>query len=206
MPACKYDGLKPVPLKDAAAYKQTLDFFVGEPFDSTSPRFPANQVNIRMQNSSLPTRGESTDSLSFWVLSSYEVARCIRGGMKADGTPDWNPEFCDRSGPVGEGRMRVGTEGEMVSSNFVLFNSCPNLSAAALGNCSGGTCPSQTLCSGRGSWIAFSQFGALPANLTEAFKVDNGGRIKASGFHIELCDSGTVDAQRDRIFPIPQPA
>jgi hypothetical protein len=41
--------------------------------------------------------------------------------------------------------------------------------------------------------------------LSRNFKVNNGERIEASAFHVELCDSGTVDTVRDRFVPVPVP-
>lgn len=185
--------------------------FLGEPFDSTSAFFPANQLNIRMQSAS--GGWEFADVLFFWVYDSWEVARCVRGRLNADGTPDWNTNACDRSS--GEGRMLIGTEGdgiegELVTSHFVLQNSCPSaqLSAAGLGTCAGGTCPDLALCPGRGSWIEFSRFGpdtdrSMP--LGRAFKVNKDEPIEATAFHVELCDQNTVDRAAQRLVPVSQP-
>jgi hypothetical protein len=217
VPGCSFSNGIPQPLKYTPPYSQNLEFFAGVPFDSTTPRFPANQVSLRMQPSS--TRLEFADALKFWVRNSYEVGRCIRGRVNPDGTPDWDLALCDRSvlGPSGEGRLFVGTEDETVTSAFVLFYTCPQAlpSAVALGSCAGGSCPDVAVCPGRGSWIAFSEFGsALPPGnlpppkdeLRSDFKIQNGEPIEASAFHIELCDHGTVDAVLNREFPIPTPA
>ena len=159
---------------------------------------------------------EFADAIFFWVYDSWEVARCISGRMNDDGTPDWNTDACDRSaqalGPSGEGRMRIGTEGELVSSHFVLQSSCQgaSLSASGLGSCAGGTCPDVTICPGRGSWISFSRFGATQEDLTmplgRDFKVNKDDPIEASAFHVELCDSDTVQAIQDGTLPVPTPA
>jgi hypothetical protein len=187
--------------------------FLGEPFDSTSVRYPANQLNIRMQ--SISGGWEFADVLFFWVYDSWEVARCVRGLMNANGTPDWNTDACDRSS--GHGRMLIGTEGdgtqgELVTSHFALQASClgAQLSAAALGTCAGGSCPDVSLCPGRGSWIEFSCFGACApdlasANLDRSFRVNKDDPIAATAFHVELCDQNTVDATVQRIVPVPRP-
>jgi hypothetical protein len=188
--------------------------FLGEPFDSTSAFFPANQLNIRMQSTS--GGWEFADVLFFWVYNSWEVARCLRGRMNADGTPDWNTNACDWSS--GEGRMLIGTEGdgiegELVTSHFVLQNSCPSaqLSASALGACAGGTCPEVAKCPGRGSWIQFSEFGDKSyltdrsKPLDDGFKVNKDEPIAATAFHVELCDQDTIDRAAQRLVPVSKP-
>jgi len=232
VPACSFDEMRrAVPLYDEAKavtqnaknpecldpdtnevmpYCGEWNHFVAEPYDSTSPRYPASQLNIRMQN--ISGGWEFADTIFFWVYDGWEVARCARGVMNADGSPDWNTEECDRSvpGPSGEGRMRIGTEGELVTSHLVLQFVCPgaNLSATGLGSCEGGSCPNLTLCPGRGSWISFSRFGDPSTDLshTRDFKVNKGDPVEASAFHVELCDSNTVDAIQDHTLPVPEPA
>ena len=101
-----------------------------------------------------------------------------------------------------------GTHGELVTSHFVLQNSCPNgqLSADALGTCAGGSCPDVALCPGRGSWIEFSRFGASSPDLSKRdFKVNKDDPIEASAFHVELCDQNTIDGTIKRIVPVPPP-
>lgn len=214
VPACTFPGGQARPLSTTGTFDEHWRFFRGEPFDSTTPRYPANQINIRMQRTS--ARWEFADAITFWVLDSYEAARCMRHRVNADGTNDWNPAYCDGAmaslGPMGEGRMLVGTEGEKVRSHLFLPDSCPDapVSADALGSCAGGSCPPVTVCPGRNSWIAFSQFGSPPADLTQpvfpGFKVNNGESIRASAFHVELCDEATVDAQQALMVPLPGPA
>jgi hypothetical protein len=213
IPACSFSNGKAQPLGNGSNYNAEWHYFLAEPFDSTTPRFPANQINIRMQN--ISGGWEFADTLFFWVEDSYAVARCMRGRMNADGTPDWDPNTCDRSpsslGPSGEGRSLVGTERELVTSHLVLQYTCPDadLTSDALGDCAGGTCPDVSICPGRGSWIAMSHFGAPPANLAEAlptdFKVGNGEPIEASAFHVELCDASTVEDQQAGIVPVTPP-
>jgi len=236
IPACQYgEDKKPlapdpkqlanVNLPECEQYKDLVqdvplcaawDHFVAEPYDSTSVRYPANQLNIRMQN--ISGGWEFADTIFFWVYDSWEVARCVRGRMNDDGTPDWNTEECDRSpgvlGPDGEGRMRIGTEGELVTSHLVLQYLCPgaSISATGIGTCEGGSCPDVSLCPGRGSWISFSQFGSFPADpneeiaRTDDFKVKKGDPVAASAFHVELCDSNTVDDIQDHRLPVTKPA
>lgn len=229
VPACRLDDMgRPVPLlkkdmltgdnlqecRDRAIPGQDMPFcgewnhFVAEPFDSTSPRHPENQLNIRMQ--SISGGWEFADAAFFWIYDSWEVGRCVRGRMDDQGNPDWNTEACDRTS--GSGRMLIGTEGELVASHFVLQNFCTgaSLSADALGSCAGGTCPEATICPGRSSWISFTRFGDLSApptqELSRDFKVNKDDPVEASAFHIELCDGTTVDAVKNKMLPIPVPA
>jgi hypothetical protein len=213
IPACTYSNGKPQPFSADGTLNAEWRYFLAEPYDSITPLFPANQISIRMQN--ISGGWEFSDTLFFWVKDSYEAARCMRGRVNDDGSPDWNPAICDRSptalGAFGEGRSLVGTEGELVTGHFVPQYSCPDaaLSSDALGNCLGGTCPDQILCPGRGSWVAFSRFGAPPVDLTQKlgtdFKVGNGEPIDGT-FHVELCDDTTVvDKQKGR-FPVTPPA
>lgn len=188
------------------------NFFTGQPLDATGPKFPydhpQNQINMRMQNRS--GGWESANAVFFWVLDSYEVGRCMRGRTAADGSPDWDQAACDRS--TGEGRMLIGTQGELVTSHFALQDSCPNamLMGEALGACGREGCPDPVICPGRGSWIEFSLFGDLPKDpgppLSPDFKINLGDTIAASSFHVELCDQDTVNAFEGRTLPVPVPA
>lgn len=225
VPACKFDKKgNPVPLYDeaSAVIKNALNpdcrdpdtnevmpfcgewnHFLGEPFDSMSVRYPANQLNIRMQSTS--GGWEFADVLSFWVYDSQEVARCLRGQVNRTDACDWSS---------GRARMLIGTEGdgtqgELVTSHFVLQGSCPDalLSAEALGTCAGGSCPDVALCPGHGSWIEFSEFGQKtdPSMSLAGFRVNKDDPIAATAFHVELCDQTTVDATIQRLVPIPRP-
>ena len=213
IPGCTFPDGHPKAFPKENDIDDKWNHFLAEPFDSISARYPANQINIRMQN--ISGGWEFADTLSFWVENTYEVARCMRGRVDENGNPDWNPDFCDRSptslGPNGEGRSLIGTEREMVSAHFVPQYTCPDalLSSDALGDCAGGTCPATTICPGRGSWIAFSEIGAPPANdqaLPIDFKVGNGETIEASHFHVELCDDSSVQDALNHIVPVTVPA
>lgn len=215
IPRCTFpDNGAAQPFPNENNLNEEWHHFLAEPFDSLSARYPANQINIRMQN--LSGGWEFADTLSFWVEDTYEVARCMRGRVDAQGNPDWNPDFCDRSptslGSSGEGRALIGTEREMVSAHFLPQYTCPDalLSSDALGDCQGGTCPAMTICPGRGSWIAFARLGAPPADvnvpLPNDFKVGNAEPIEASNFHIEICDDATVQDALDKVVPVTVPA
>lgn len=209
IPACTFPNGGTRPFPDESSFTFKWHHFLAEPFDSRTPQFPANQLNIRMQNVS--GGWEFADTLSFWLADTYEAARCMRGHVNDDGTNDWDPTICDRSptslGPNGEGRFLVGTERELAVGHFVPQYSCPDalLSSDALGDCQGGTCPPVTLCPGRGSWIAFSQLGAPPAVVPRDFKVGNGEPIEASAFHVELCDDSSVQDALGHLVPVTVP-
>jgi hypothetical protein len=189
-------------------------FFVAQPIDAPGPIFPAdhpqNQIVLRMQNRS--GGWDAANAVFFWVLDSYEVGRCARGRMAPDGTPDWDQSVCDRS--TGERRMLIGTQGELVTSHFVLRDTCPNAGfiAEALGACDkGNTCPEATVCPGRGSWISFSSFGSAQSTdtnqaLSPDFKINIDDTITASAFHVELCDESTIEAVEENTVPVPPPA
>lgn len=195
----------------SGAWDLQADFFVGQPIDAdliTAPTFPANQMIIRVQHSG--NRIESANSLLFFLRDSAAVARCVHGA------PGWDPALCDRSagalGPGMEGRLLVGMTSETARGFFALNDTCPNalVSADALGvACENDSCPDLALCPGRGSWIIFADYGNVPADPTVAipdgFRVNDGERMRALSFHLELCDAGTVLDTLDHILPVPKP-
>jgi hypothetical protein len=216
---CTFDSSgAPQPLPPGFVFNPT--FFAAEPIDSNSVRFPANQLNIRLQLTG--NRVESADVILFRVLDSAAVARCLRGSTNPDGTPEWDPAVCDRSaaalGPLGEGRLFVGMTTEAVRGFLALNNTCAQafVSADALGACTDGSCPDLTLCPGRDSWITFSRFGTPPATgpVSPSFRINDGETIAAEPpatapttpmFHLALCDAATVDAKLNNNPPIHVP-
>jgi len=62
-------------------------FFAGEPIEDISQGGHINRLFIRMQRSG--NRIEVNDTLSFDVVNSYEVARCVRG-RTVNGLPNWD--------------------------------------------------------------------------------------------------------------------
>jgi hypothetical protein len=65
-------------------------FFAGEPIEDLTMTSPIhmNQLRMRLQDNGLAI--QYADVLGFDVETSYQVARCLRGRVNADGTPDWN--------------------------------------------------------------------------------------------------------------------
>jgi hypothetical protein len=196
----------------APSYDFGPTFFVGEPVDAdrrpNRPPLP-NLILIRIQNSGV--RLEFADALLFSLLDTYEVGRCMRGRVNPDGSPDWNPDLCDReTGP--EGRVLIGTEREIGRAFMMLNRRCPAAftSASALGDCAAGTCPPTECTDRRGSWISFSQFGSVPQDpavpLPADFKVNYGEQLTASAFHLEMCDAATILAYTEQPrVPAPLP-
>jgi len=196
-------------------------FFAGEPFDDSSPAKSHNLLMIRVQATS--ARPESADGVTFYISSTYEVARCVAGYMKPDGTPDWDPAQCDRS--AGTARMPIGDGGQVVQATFTPFQSCPNaglldgysalLSGVALGACSSSNPTDQALnpvgcpasCTEHDSWIEFSTFGGAsidrPSRVSPQFIVNFNERIHASALHLGLCDASVVQANLDRRYQPP---
>jgi hypothetical protein len=211
VPECTFKNGPPMPYPHGDPFDLKPTYFVGEPIEAdpvNGPRFPANQMVIRVQPDSL--RKEDADILIVWVSDSAAVARCIRGDMPG-GAPEWDPLLCDRTGAAadGPGRMFVGMTGEKVRAFLAFNHSCPQafVSADALGACTDG-CPDVSLCPGRDSWITFSHFGNIPqagVAIPPGFRVNDNETIEASDFHLELCDGATVRAKLDYILPIPKP-
>ena len=203
-------------------YSLNPTFFAGEPLDDTSPTKTHNQLVLRLQNAN--ARAEVADTVTFWITSTYEVARCVAGYQKPDGTPDWDTALCDRS--TGTPRVRIGDGGQVIHAAFSPYSTCPNaglldgysalLSGVALGECNATDATSMALnpvgcpaaCPDHDSWIEFSIFGgasaAKPAEIGKTFLVNFEETIQASAFHLGLCDNVAVQANRDRKY-VPPP-
>ena len=63
-------------------------FFAGEPIEDITVALPANRLLMRIQRNG--NRIEVNDTLYIDVQNVYEVARCVRGRIKPDGTPDYS--------------------------------------------------------------------------------------------------------------------
>src|SRR5207248_8009541 len=64
----------------------------------------AHRLIIRVQNNG--RRREVSDILRFDITNLYEIARCVRGDKKPDGSNDFDERDCF-PGPMGT-RIRVG--------------------------------------------------------------------------------------------------
>lgn len=200
-----------------APYELKPSFFAGEPIEDITSGRKSQRLVIRMQR----TGGgfESTDTLTFDIADSYEVARCLRGRLLPDGTPDYDVASCywpDNGGPV---RMKVG-DLETIRAYLTPFDTCGALSrgkqrlaytaiaispqvVGAPAVPPGGEWP---------SWIELASFGnasvdpKVPrterspvASTPGDFKVDYNERLFAPQFHLLLEDDRVIQAARDRI-------
>lgn len=210
-PQCTFDP--PEGISSQKPFNLEADFFAAVPIDADSilgPAFPANQMIIRVQHSG--ARLENANALMFWIFDSAKVARCLRGESPG-GVQEWDDSYCDRSDAARPPRLLIGMTREMVSAFFVLNARCPSafLSANALGVCTApdSNCPDVAICPGRGSWITFEQFGDIESDKNKAidagYKVNDGKRIAAPAFHVELCDVATVNDAINRLIPLTKP-
>ncbi|HVT08638.1 MAG TPA: hypothetical protein VHO67_14375 [Polyangia bacterium] len=104
-------------------YHMNASFFAGVPIEDLSVNgMHTNEMHIRIQNNGLAI--QYSDALYFDILSSYEVARCVRGAVdKNTGLPLYNvtealPDggstlWCDWSG------MAFSTDGGSVDAGAV---------------------------------------------------------------------------------------
>jgi hypothetical protein len=210
-------GTREVP----APYRLEPRFFAGEPLDDIKKEGTDNRLIIRLQSSG--KRIEVNDMLAFDIVSTFEVARCVYGGKKPDGKPDYETDNCSW-GPDGKGppRIRVGVD-QPIRANFVPRTTCPHdmgrRAPAAQGAYAVGTAISgERLEVGNApatndagapaaadagatdpsqweSWIEFEQFGSASNGKPGAgFKVEFGERIHASLFHISFTDDRVIKA------------
>jgi hypothetical protein len=184
-------------------------FFAGVPIEDVGT-VRENRLVIRMQRNGGPI--EFNDTLAFDIKNSYEVARCVRGRINADGTPDWDvpadpaDAWCDWSGmgvgadggpTIPRGRIRITGE-DFVQVSIALLATCSLKDGAALV----GYAISNDM---DASWIEFEDFGKaaepqLAPQLRTPFdgsdvKVNFGERLRAS-FHLVLEDDRVVTARR----------
>jgi hypothetical protein len=204
-----------------APYDLQPSFFAGEIIDDlreysagSEPR--SNRLIIRLQRSGKQI--ELNDVLTFDVSSSYEVARCVRGRVLADGTPDWDQANCYRASDQAPGRMRVQYDSD-VHVALTLHATCTaNLVASAVSRPvppSYATSPNPVVANGAwDAWVEFQEFGtASQYNLEPqgrtfvepTFRVDYGQRIYATSFFLTLTDDNVVSAAiAGRPLPEPQ--
>lgn len=187
-----------------AAFDLSPHFFAGEPIDDISrSSIVSNRLIIRMSRNG--NGAEINDNLYFDIQSAYEIARCVRGRLNPDGSPDWDAPggWCDWTGGQGGNvmadhpRIKVGPDLPLRSSLSLLY-SCSY---------------SHTVGNGvDGSWIEFENFGDVaqpdkPAAMRDSiagdFKVDFGSRLRAT-FSVTLDDERRIIAKKV-MDPIPDP-
>jgi hypothetical protein len=71
-----------------ACFNLQPSFFAGEPIEDINRGTKSNRLLIRIQRTG--NRIEINDVVYFDIRNSFEVARCLRGQLKPDGTPDWD--------------------------------------------------------------------------------------------------------------------
>jgi hypothetical protein len=171
------------------AAEQLLDVSMGET--------KTHRLIIRVQNTG--RRREADDILRFDIANLYEVARCVRGDKKPDGSDDFDPRDCAR---VGDGiRIRVGpnaliraflTPNFKCSTKLQLFDHV-------------GTANSALRTPNDGNWDSFIVFSALgsarDAPISLDFKLDLDDPIEASDFELTIEDDAVVTAMSDPLMP-----
>jgi hypothetical protein len=197
------------------AYDLKPSFFAGEPINDlrqsgSGSAIMSNLLTIRLQRSGKEI--EQNDVLTFDITSSYEVARCVRGGVRADGSNDWDPTNCYRASDTGPGRMRVHYDSKVKAALTLKATCTANLVASAVSApvplTNYATEPNPVVTDGSwSSWVEFQEFGAAAPGVGDPidgrFRVELGQRIYASAFYLTLVDDQIVNAAIDNL---PQPA
>jgi hypothetical protein len=170
-------------LAQPCGYNLNPRFFAGEPIEDIRRNGSDNRIIIRLQSSG--KRLEANDLLTFEVISSYKVARCVANVRVLDDTTYcwWGP---DGKGPP---RLRVGPE-QPIRSNLAPRTTCPfNTFVVGTARSLNAT-PDQWE-----SWVELLQFGAAhwehPGTLElipPQFKVDFNDRIHARAFKLDIID------------------
>jgi hypothetical protein len=194
-------------------------YFAGDPIDdlreyNASPQqIMNNRLIIRLQRSGKQI--ELNDVLTFDVINSYEVARCVRGRVYTDtsGTlvNDWDPDDCYRDpsnpDPSAPGRVRIQYD-SVVHASISLHATCSaNLVASAVSSPvpeSYTTTPKPKITDGSWtSWVEFKEFGTASQDRNKAvsgqFHVGLGDRIFASSFKLKLVDDAVVNAAMNNL-------
>lgn len=195
-------------------------FFAGEPIDDLRQLNPgtaimSNRLTIRLQRSGKQI--EQNDVLTFDVVSSYEVARCVRGRVDPDtGQNEWDEANCFRASDAGPGRMRVQFDSP-VRAGLTLKATCTaNLVASAVSApvpLSYTATPNPVVTDGSwASWVEFQEFGSAAQadrspqardRVLGYFHIQLGDRIYATSFGLTLVDDQVVNAA---IKNLPKPA
>jgi hypothetical protein len=209
-----------------APYDLKPTYFTGEPINDLRQQYAGsaimlNRLIIRLQRSGKQI--DFNDVLTFDVMNSYEVARCVRGRIdEATGAKDWDTANCyrDPSSDTGPGRVRIQYDGA-ISASLMLRSTCPiketqDLPSAATHVATAiaepvpiypqtyGTTARPAVTDGNWlSWVEFQEFGSAsqadrPATQRDPvgpkFLVDFGQRIYAATFRLTLTDSILVEA------------
>jgi hypothetical protein len=187
----------PTPLNPSEVYQLQPHFFAAEQLlDLSMGESKTNRLIIRMQNTG--RRREASDILRFDITNLYEVARCVRGRMNADGTPDFDKRDCF-PGPTGT-RIRVGptawihaflTPNFKCSTKIQIYNHV-------------GQVDSNPRTPNDGNWESFIVFATLgTANddpFRPDFKIDLDDALDAT-FQLTIEDDAVVSNRFDPLMP-----
>lgn len=196
-------------------YDLQPNYFAGEPINDLRQQDPGseimeNRLIIRLQRSGKQI--ELNDVLTFDVVNSYEVARCVRGRVDPVAGNDWDPNNCyrDPTSDTGPGRLRIQYDSD-IDASLVLKATCTaNLVASAVSApvplypATYDTNPQPVVTDGNwDSWVEFQEFGTASQTnkaptdrdpIGPKFLVDFGQRIYAIQFKLTLVDSNIVNA------------
>lgn len=198
-------------------YDLKPSFFAGEPIDdlrefASGSELMRNRLIIRLQTSGKQI--EQNDVLTFDVLNSYEVARCVRGRVdKATGKNDWDENDCFRASDNGPGRVRLQYDSAVRATLNLKATCTSNLVADAISQDpvpqAYVTATKPVILDGSwASWVEFEEFGGAgqpnlsPTERTPVngkFRIEFGERIYATRFLVTLIDDGVVNAAIDNL-------
>jgi hypothetical protein len=201
-------------------YDLKPSFFAGEPIDDLREFSPGSQIMrnrliIRLQSSGKQI--ELNDVLTFDVVNSYEVARCVRGRVDGQtGKNDWDETQCYRASDDGPGRMRLQYDSSVRATLNLKVTCTTNLVADAVSEspvpASYVTSEKPVVTDGNwASWVEFLEFGAASQHgltpiardpIEGKFRIGLGDRVYATQFKLTLIDDGVVNAA---ISSLPRP-
>lgn len=204
---------------DPQPYDLKPSFFAGEPIDDLREFAPGseimrNRLIIRLQSSGKQI--ELNDVLTFDVVNSYEVARCVRGRVDENGKNDWDETQCYRASDNGPGRVRLQYDSSVRATLNLKATCTTNLVADAVSEspvpASYVTSEKPVVTDGNwASWVEFQEFGAASQNgsvptmrsdVGGKFRIGLGDRVYATRFKLTLIDDGVVNAA---IASLPRP-
>jgi hypothetical protein len=203
-----------------APYDLQPAFFAGEPIDDlreygSGTDIMSNRLIIHLQRSGQAI--DRIDVLTFDVLSSYEVARCVRGRVDpSTGVGDWNATDCYRASDNSPGRFRLQWDSS-IRAALTPNGTCPGpgpsseLRADLVADAISAPVPPSYVTAtppvvtdgSWSSWVEFQEFGGAsqwnkaPADrdpIDGKFSVVFGDRLYASAFQLTLIDDGVVTA------------
>ena len=204
------------------AYDLKPTFFAGETIDdlrqlNAGSAIMSNRLTVRLQRSG--KRIEQNDVLTFDIISSYEVARCVRGAVDKDtGAYLWDEANCyrDPANDKAPGRMRVQFDSPVHAALTLMATCTANLVASAVSGpvpLNYVSTPNPVMTDGNwDSWVEFEEFGSAAQrklapterdHVGGTFRIELGDRIYATAFKLSLVDDHIVNAA---IKNLPRPA